>query len=155
VDFLPRAACPFRGRIGLTFAPGKKDESGGWNRNLEADVQRLVEGFGTSVLVSLLEDFELRRLGIEDLFAAAAEAGLRVRRLPIPDGGVPVSLGDIVALVRLALALATAGDTVVFHCRGGLGRAGTLASRILLPRGSGARGGRGHPHHARRSTRCR
>lgn len=135
VDFLPERACGFRGRIGLTFAPGKKDQRAGWNRSLEADVKRLAEHFRASVLISLIEDSELALLGIEDLFLVAERAGIRVRRLPIPDAGIPRSTTDVVALVRQILGFASAGDTVVLHCRAGVGRTGMLASCCLVALG--------------------
>ena len=60
----PSTACPLPGRIGLTFAPGKKDAGANWHRNLEADIARLVEHCKTTLLVSLLEDSELALLGM-------------------------------------------------------------------------------------------
>ncbi|HEY3821856.1 MAG TPA: ADP-ribosylglycohydrolase family protein [Polyangiaceae bacterium] len=136
VDFLPSSACPLPGRIGLTFAPGKKDERGLWNRSLDADVERLSNHYRASLLISLLEDFELKVLGIGELFASVSRAGVRVRRVPVADGRAPHSTDEVVDAVRIALAVASAGDTVVIQCRGGLGRAGTIASCCLVALGS-------------------
>ena len=135
VDFLPREACPVPGRIGLTFAPGKKDRPGGWDRSVEADVARLADHYETSLLVSLIEDAELELLHIQDLYGVTERRGVRVRRLPIRDADVPRSPEEVIAVVRLVLTVASAGDTVVIHCRGGLGRAGTLASCCLVALG--------------------
>jgi protein-tyrosine phosphatase len=138
VDFLPREACGLAGRIGLTFAPGKKDPRRDWDRDLDADLARLIEHYHAMLLVSLVEDQELKLLDIERLPWTARDAGLRVRRLPIVDVDVPRSMADVIEVVRIVLAVASAGDTVVIHCRGGLGRAGTIASCCLVALGHGA-----------------
>lgn len=46
MDFLPQEALEVPRRLGMTFALGKKaDEADGrWERDLEADLQRLREG---------------------------------------------------------------------------------------------------------------
>jgi protein-tyrosine phosphatase len=139
VDFLPRAARRLPGRIGLTFAPGKRDPVFGWNRDLGADLRRLRDHYGVRLLVPLVEDHELALLGIEALVSEAQEVGLRVHRLPIRDVDVPTSTDEVVVAVRVILAAATAGDTVVIHCRGGLGRAGTLGSCCLVALGRSPR----------------
>jgi ADP-ribosylglycohydrolase/protein-tyrosine phosphatase len=137
VDFLPREACALPGRIGLTFAPGKKDPRRDWDRDLDADLARLIDHDHATLLVSLVEDHELKLLDIERLPWAARDAGLRVRRLPIVDVDVPRSMADVIEVVRIIIAVASAGDTVVIHCRGGLGRAGTIASCCLVALGHG------------------
>ena len=60
VDFLPQQALELPGRLGLTFAPGKKtDETDGrWERDLETDLQRLRDEYGVEALVSLMEHNE-------------------------------------------------------------------------------------------------
>jgi ADP-ribosylglycohydrolase/protein-tyrosine phosphatase len=133
VDFLPREACTLRGRVGLTLAPGKRDDV--WERDLVADVERLRETFGTSVLISLVGDAELQLLGIPDLDRVARTRGVRVCQLPVEDGGVPENAEGVVRLVRMALAVAEAGETVVVHCRGGLGRSGLFAACCLIALG--------------------
>ncbi len=45
VDFLPDDITGLRGRIGLTFAPGKKDWH--WDRSLPVDLQGLHDELGT------------------------------------------------------------------------------------------------------------
>ena len=54
VDFLPPEALKLPGRLGMTFAPGKKVE-GRWERDLETDLQRLKEEYHAEVLVSLMD----------------------------------------------------------------------------------------------------
>jgi ADP-ribosyl-[dinitrogen reductase] hydrolase len=133
VDFLPADACALPGRLGLTLAPGKKH--GVWARDLEADLERLRDSFGTTVLVSLVGDAELAELGIADLAWVARTRRIRTRQLPVVDGSVPESMQDVLRLVRQAIGLLEAGESVVVHCRGGLGRSGLFASCCLVALG--------------------
>jgi protein-tyrosine phosphatase len=87
------------------------------------------------VLVTLLEEFEMARYAIPDLRAEVMRAGLRSLWLPIPDMSVPDSMEDVAALVTDFLDRMAAGDTVVVHCLGGLGRSGTIAACCLVARG--------------------
>lgn len=151
VDFLPTAASGLGGKIGLTFAPGKRDGAR-WNRDLLADVTRLRETYDASMLISLIEDFELPLLKIDELFATVRDAGIRLHRLPIRDGGVPRDTGEVVLLVRTILEAAGAGDTVVIHCKGGLGRAGLVGACCLVGLGSEPREAIVHVRTARPDT---
>ena len=123
------------GRVGLTFAPGKHAHSIAseerWERDLAADLDRLVQHYGMQVQVCLLEDHELTSLGIPTLIDEATARGVRVVRLPIPDGHVLRSLTPVLTLVDDILAAARSGAAVVVHCRGGLGRAGTVGGCVL------------------------
>ena len=127
------------GRIGITFAPGKRAASleteGRWDRDLAADLDRLVQHFGMQVQVCLLEDRELTSLGIPTLVSDAEARGVRVLRLPIPDGHVLRSLAAVLPLVDAIVASARGGEHVVVHCRGGLGRAGTIGGCVLARMG--------------------
>lgn len=128
------------GRLGITFAPGKKASSsfgGRWHRDLDIDLERLTAHYGVDVLVSMVEEDELVELRIPTLVAAAEGAGIAVLRLPIPDGGT-ADMPAARQVVQAAASLARSGRHVVFHCRGGLGRAGTLAACTLVRLGSGA-----------------
>lgn len=129
------------GRLGLTFAPGKKDRGATalWDRDLEADLARLRQGFGADALVCLLEDRELERMAIAELVPRATAAGLEPLRLPIPDSSVPTSDEAFAALVEGILGRLREGRTVVVHCRGGLGRTGMTAAACLVALGAPAR----------------
>lgn len=126
------------GKVGLTFAPGKRSTSKcsdtRWERDLAKDLDRLVAD-GMRVQVCLLEDHELRRLGIPRLVEEATERGVRVIRLPIPDGGVLPSAEPVRRLVADILDAARGGSNVVIHCMGGLGRAGTIGGCTLVAAG--------------------
>lgn len=125
--------------LGMTFAPGKTGPSlvGSyfWERSLHADLDRLTGHFGVSVLVSLIEPEEFESLQIEDLRNAARSAGMVSYWFPIKDRDVPDDMGSFIALVRTIRSALSAGDRVVLHCRGGLGRAGTVAACTLVSLG--------------------
>jgi protein-tyrosine phosphatase len=130
VDFVPQTAHNLPGRLGLTIAPGKCD--GWWTRDLAEDLRRLREHYHADVLVSLLEPDEYEWLGIANLADAARDAGIDVLFLPIRDVDVPASMSDCQATVRKAVAALRAGQGVVVHCRGGLGRSGLVAACCLV-----------------------
>ncbi len=128
------------GAVGLTLAPGKHApslEGGSWRRDLQADLDRLVAD-GVGLLVCLLEDHELERLGLGGYLEAAAARGLEVLRLPIADGGVPDDPDALRLLVEDVVAAARAGHRVVVHCAGGLGRAGLVGGCVLRALGASA-----------------
>ncbi|MGE4067447.1 MAG: ADP-ribosylglycohydrolase family protein [Vicinamibacterales bacterium] len=129
---------PWRGRVGLTLAPGKKQaypQSGApWDRDLDADVARLRD-VGTHDLVCLVEDIELEHLSIPDLVERAEAAGIRVHRLPIRDRDVPGDLETLRGLISDIVGWIAAGRSVVVHCMGGLGRAGTVGGCVLRATG--------------------
>lgn len=131
VDWLPVS----RGMVGLTFAPGKKQrsaQSGSWNRDLDADLERLRLVHRADRLVCLLEDDEMIDLGISNLVNAATAAGVVVHRFPIPDGQLPGNEDAFARLVTSIVEWAESGERVVIHCKGGLGRAGTLGGCVLV-----------------------
>lgn len=133
VDFIPADAGLGPGRLGMTFAPGKKAYgiAGQWDRDLDTDLARLVDEYDTRVLVSLLADHEYEKYGIADLESTAAKHGVEFLRLPIRDGGIPPAMDDAVVFVEKILDRLTAPGTVVVHCRGGLGRTGLIAACCL------------------------
>lgn len=135
---------PSGGRIGITFCPGKKQSfamSGRWDRDLDRDLAA-IKAWGASHLVTLVTDEEMRELGVTALAERAAAHGITWYHAPILDGHIPGVVpegadpacwfeGVWPALsVQLQSALA-AGEGVVVHCKGGLGRAGTVATLLL------------------------
>ena len=136
VGWLPRDA---PGKAGLTFAPGKAGSSNMghycWQRDLTTDLIRLRDADGVSHLVCLIEDHEFEILAITDYLKTAHQLGLEVLRHPIPDGGIPAHPSDVDAIIGSLSATLDAGHHVVIHCRGGLGRAGTVAGCFLVSQG--------------------
>lgn len=137
VDFVDSAAHGLPGRLGLTFAPGKSGRGAyaNWDRNLRKDLARRRDAYGTKVLVTLLEEFEMKRASISGLRAATRRAGMKSAWFPITDMSVPHDPEDAIPVVGEILEHLTSGDTVVIHCMGGLGRSGTIAACVLAARG--------------------
>jgi len=154
VDFLPQSVTRLGGKIGLTLAPGKCNIGmvAHWQRNLNQDLTRLRYHHGTDVLVTLLEVHEFAQLQIESLFEQIEALGMRSHWFPIPDFNVPASLPDLATLVHEIIALANAGQTVVIHCKAGLGRSGLVAAACLVALGYSKNEALGHVRQARPGT---
>ena len=130
---------PSLGRLGITFCPGKKDEhamSGAWNRDLVLDLDAIV-AWGAAAVVTLVETPELKFLKVPELGTEVARRHMDWLHLPIPDVTVPGP-----AFERLwaeagpgVRARLRDGFNVLVHCRGGLGRAGTIAARLAVELG--------------------
>lgn len=84
----------------------------------------------------LLEDHEMDFLGIPNLAEAASAAGISVHRLPVQDGWLPDDDEAFSRLVSDIMGWAASGENVVIHCKGGLGRAGTMGGCVLVAAGS-------------------
>ncbi len=127
---------PGGGRLGLTFCPGKRDIGGGWDRDLDTDLGDLA-GAGVELLVTLVEDHELTLLGVPDLGTRVQAHGMDWLHLPIVDVSVPSAAFESGWPVHGAhiVSRLSAGGFVVVHCRGGLGRAGTVAAWLLVELG--------------------
>ncbi|MCY4074713.1 MAG: ADP-ribosylglycohydrolase family protein [Acidobacteria bacterium] len=130
------------GRIGITLCPGKTDPagiSGAWARDLGADLDA-IEGWGATAVVSLITDAEMDYLGVRGLAAAVRARHMEWWHAPIPDGRPPgPDFEDRWAVAGPALRdRLRAGFDILVHCRGGLGRAGTVAARLLVELGAGA-----------------
>lgn len=129
---------PGYGRIGLTFCPGKKQldaQSGAWDRDLNQDMAA-IKAFGAAALVTLMPDSELDSLGVppHQLRDKASELGIEWYQFPMPDGGMPnQKFEQLWADAGLHLRdLLKAGRNIAIHCKGGLGRTGTIAATLLI-----------------------
>ena len=139
VDFIAGDTLSLPGRLGMTYAPGKKEPlAPGYARDLETDLGWLKTEYGAEVLVSLMEDFEYEELEIPDLFQKAPELGIEVVRFPVVDGGVPPQdeLEEYAAMIRSLVDRLKEGSTVVVHCHAGLGRTGLVVASILVALGN-------------------
>jgi len=124
------------GRIGITLCPGKTDPAGmsrPWARDLDTDLDA-VRRWGATAVVSLITDEELDLLSVRGLPGAVRSRHMEWWHAPIPDGQPPgPDFEDAWAVageaVRGRLRL---GFDVLVHCRGGLGRAGAVAARLLV-----------------------
>lgn len=127
------------GRIGITLCPGKKDArawSGPADRDLGLDLDEL-QRRGATAVISLITDEEINFLQVRGLREAVEERHMEWWHLPIPDLESPGSDFEcdwkiVGEAIRDRLRM---GFDVLVHCRGGLGRAGTVAARLLVELG--------------------
>ncbi len=118
-----------RARIALCPCPGQSGQ-------LTKDLNRLRD-WGAKDLVTLIEDHEFVLLGVTSLVTQVEAAGMRWWHLPIRDMGVPDAGFEArwqTAGSELGKLLAD-GCSIAVHCRGGKGRTGTVAARLLIELG--------------------
>lgn len=130
------------GRLGITLCPGKVDPSsvgGPWVRDLSADIT-VIQKWGASSVLTLIEPHEFDLLKVQGLPDAVRQAGMVWLHAPIPDVSIPGRPFKTVWRTmgpRLVEQLYE-GRSVVVHCRGGLGRAGMVAAKLLTMMGEDA-----------------
>lgn len=130
----------FGGKIGVTFCPGKKGPStfGGFHdRDLDEDLD-VIAGWNAAAVVTLIEDQEFVLLNVERLGQGVCSRFMEWHHLPIRDVHAPDQAFDSnwpPHSERLR-GLLMRGCNVLVHCRGGLGRAGTIAARLLVEMGA-------------------
>jgi ADP-ribosylglycohydrolase/protein-tyrosine phosphatase len=131
------------GSIGMTLCPGKIQRNavtGEWRRDLREDLA-VIKAWGATAVLNLLTDTEMRELGVPQLEDPVTQRGMDYFHLPIEDGGVPDGeaenrWSEIGACLRDYLKQ---GHNVLIHCKGGLGRTGTMAARLLVELGSSSK----------------
>ena len=129
-----------QGRIGITLCPGKTDPNGltgAWERDLGADLN-VIRDWGATAVLTLITDEEIRRLKVGGLERGVLDRHMEWWHLPILDGSTPGPDFEEVwtvagEAIRDRLRL---GFDVLVHCKGGLGRAGTVAARLLVELGT-------------------
>ena len=111
--------------------------TGSWRRNLAADLDAIVI-WNARVVVTLLEKHESVELKIANLGDEVLRRKMEWIHLPIPDFCVPNASFDAewpTQSQRLRTVL-NSGENVLVHCKGGLGRAGMIAARLLVELGA-------------------
>lgn len=115
--------------------------TGSWARDLNVDLASIV-AWGAQHLITLIEPWEFEGLRITSLAKYASAHGLTWHGLPITDGAAPDSrlLAPWRSLGPQLAAKLMSGTKIVVHCKGGLGRAGTVASMLLIETGCASDG---------------
>ena len=110
-------------RLGLTARPrggeGLAHEVEAWKRA------------AVDVVVSLLESHEIREMELADEGRLCAEHDIEFLRFPIPDRGTPASAREAAAFIADLHARLVAGQSLLLHCRAGIGRTGVIAACLL------------------------
>jgi ADP-ribosyl-[dinitrogen reductase] hydrolase len=130
---------PSGGSVGITFCPGKCAPSlfgAAWQRDLAIDLDA-IKAWGAECVVTLVEHHELESLQVVCLGEEVQARGMRWLHLPIVDVNVPSAEfeAEWKTVVHDLIAALGKGGKVLVHCKGGLGRAGTVASLLLIEAG--------------------
>jgi len=119
-------------KIGLSFCPGKYQPSamsGPWKRNLGKDLDD-IKRQGYDAILTLIEPWEIEELGVEGFINGEVEKrGMKWLWVPIVDGKTPTDPNGL-GLMEILTHISNGGSVFV-HCKGGLGRAGTVVAWLL------------------------
>jgi protein-tyrosine phosphatase len=86
---------------------------------------------GVDVVLSLLTPSEERDLDLQNERQICSEIGLSYISYPIPDRQIPGAMTSAVALIRETDSLLKDGNSIVIHCRMGIGRSAMIAACLL------------------------
>src|SRR3954465_5616293 len=128
------------GLVGVSFAPGKKQPgaiSGSWHRDLATDLDA-VAAWNAAAVLTLVEPHELEALDIADIGQQVHQRHMEWHHWPIADVSVPSAWFEKTWKneVSSIACILQGGSNVLVHCKGGLGRAGMIAARILVQLGT-------------------
>ncbi|KQW81835.1 protein-tyrosine phosphatase family protein [Brevundimonas sp. Root1279] len=112
------------GRLGVSRRPDGGD-------HLDGEMSALAHGMVDQV-VSMLETAEAEMLGLGGEREAAHRHGLGFYNFPIPDHGVPPNVGHYRRAAAAIDKRLRSGQSLVIHCRAGLGRAPSMAISALI-----------------------
>jgi hypothetical protein len=125
-----------KGKIGLHPCPGKRQGSDDYSPMMEQDLQWLMH-WGSECMVTLMEPEELARHKVESLGDKTVLFNMQWFHLPIPDEDLPDAEFEArwpQVSKRLNMLLDNGGN-ISLHCKGGTGRTGFIAARLLIERG--------------------
>ena len=130
----------YPGAIGVTICPGKKAPStfgGSWDRDLTQDLELIQSSFTPETIITLMPSYELAEACVPGLGERISELGIQWRHMPIEDMEAPGGEFEVIwkeAVPEIIEGIQT-GANVLIHCRGGLGRSGTVAAITLIEMG--------------------
>ncbi len=127
--FVIHALPVLRGILAIAPLPGEGGDYVGDMKHLD--------DWRPSMVMSLTETPEMAGSGAGDLGHAVVALGARWVHVPVPDYGVPDAAGMAIwrKSAPLALSALRGGGRVLIHCRGGCGRSGMAALRLMTDAG--------------------
>lgn len=128
-DFVIHALPVAGGILAIAPLPGG---SGAYAKDLEH-----LRDWKPALVISMTTEAEMTVHGAADLGPHLQDAGTRWAHLPVADFGVPgMELEEIWHdTSRNALAALQGGGRVLIHCKGGCGRSGMAALRLMIEAG--------------------
>ncbi|MFP7675308.1 protein phosphatase [Marivita sp. S0852] len=131
-DMIVYALSVDQGILGISSLPGVNGDYAG-------DVRHLAE-WKPAIVVSLVTEVELVAAGAAGLWRDLGDAGTRWEHLPIADFDVPDDdfMENWPAVSNTARRALLGGGRVLLHCRGGCGRSGMVALRLMIEVGEAA-----------------
>ncbi len=96
------------------------------------DEFRGIANLGIMQIVSLLESSEEYEVGLTDEKKLSEKYGMEFVSFPLPDRGLPRSLGEYSKFTKNLYHQIAGGKNTVIHCRAGIGRTGVVAAGVLL-----------------------
>ena len=109
-----------------------KPKGGEW---LESEIEYLAQE-RVNLVVSLLEKEEANLLGLRLEGSLCHKHDIDFISFPIEDYSFPHDDKAFLKLADLLLEKLTAGERVVVHCHGGIGRSSMLAASVLIKNGT-------------------
>jgi len=126
------------GKIGITFCPGKYQKnalSGCWNRDLDLDLQYIskYDSRNISTIVTLIQKYEFEQLNVENLPLKIRQYGFNWLHLALTDGSIPDHewIDEWNKNKYRLIDSLNQNEDIIIHCKGGLGRAGTVSAILL------------------------
>lgn len=119
-----------KGKLIFTPCPGTKDSS-------LADALATLKQAGASAVISLMPASELAANGAQDIGKQCQAQDMAWFHLPVADEQVPLEdFGEgWKASKQNILQRLNAGQDIAIHCKGGSGRTGLIAARIMIEAG--------------------
>jgi protein-tyrosine phosphatase len=118
---------PWPGHLAISARP----RGGEW---LEEEVVAWRQ-VGITAVVSLLEPEEIADLNLQDEGVESERKGIKFYSFPITDRSVPSPGAQIHAFLNKIDATLNRGENAAIHCRQGVGRAGLIATALLIEQG--------------------